>query len=292
MRAARARAPGRVRTSRGAAIVRTLIVTFVIAWSVAPIYAGLVTSLSRRTDVQAVPAHWIPSPVSLDGYRDVLPGSSGPDSEGPEFMRAMLNSLEIAAAATVIILVLSILSGYAFNRLRFPGRRWVMTAIIGTLVVPLFALIVPLFRIMSTWHLIDTMLGLLILYVTAYAPLGIWLFYNYVSALPSEIEEAGLVDGCNRFQALVRVVIPQMAPGIAALGAILVLSTWGEFLIPLIFATTSETHPLTVTITEFVGKYTTNVPLMMAAGMLSLIPPAVVALVLNRHIRSMLAGWW
>jgi multiple sugar transport system permease protein len=281
-----------MRASRGATIVRTLTVSLVILWSVAPIYAGLVTSLSRQVDVQAVPAHWFPRPVNVQGYRDLLPGGTGPTSEAPAFLRAMVNSIELAGASTAIILVLSIMSGYAFNRLRFPGRRWVMTAIIGTLIIPLFAIIVPLFRIMSTWHLIDTKVGLLILYVTAYAPLGIWLFYNYVSALPSEIEEAALVDGCSRLQALLRVVIPQMIPGIAALGAILVLSTWGEFLIPLIFATTSETHPVTVTITEFVGKYTVNVPLMMAAGMMSLIPPAAVALVLNRHIRSMLAGWW
>jgi len=281
-----------VKSARGAGIVRGGTIGLVLLWSVAPIYAGLVTSLSRQTDVEAVPTHWWPSPINLEGYRALLPGSPGPTSEAPAFLRAMLNSVEIAGAATLIILALSIMSGYAFNRLRFPGRRWIMTAIIGTLIIPLFAVIVPLFRIMSNWHLIDTKPGLLILYVTAYAPLGIWLFYNYVSALPSEIEEAALVDGCSRVQALVRIVVPQMIPGIAALGAILLLSTWGEFLIPLIFATTSDTHPITVTITEFVGKYTINVPLMMAAGMMSLIPPAVVALFLNRHIRSMLAGWY
>src|SRR5439155_23635536 len=109
---------------------------------------------------------------------------------------------------------------------------------------------------------------------------------------PVEVEQAALVDGCTRFQAMVRIVIPQMASGIAAVAAVLFLSTWGEFLIPLIFATTSGTQPVTVTIAEFVGKYTINVPLMMAAGMMSLIPPAVVALFLNRHIRSMLAGWY
>ena len=281
-----------MKRSRAGRIVRALTIVFVVSWSAAPIYAGLVTSLSRQTEVQAVPAHWWPSPVSLDAYRDILPGAGGPTTEAPAFMRAMLNSVEIAGGATVLILLLSVASGYAFNRLRFRGRRVLLAAIVGTLVIPLFAVIVPLFRIMSNWHLIDTRPGLLLLYVTAYAPLGIWLFYNYAAALPAEIEEAALVDGCSRVQALLRVLVPQMIPGIAALGAILLLSTWGEFLIPLIFATTSDTHPVTVTITDFVGKYTVDIPLMMSAGIMSLIPPAVVAFFLNRHIRSMLAGWY
>jgi multiple sugar transport system permease protein len=166
-----------------------------------------------------------------------------------------------------------------------------MGIIVGTLVIPLFALVVPLFRMYATWHLTNTMTGLVLLYTTAYLPLGIWLFYNYVRQLPREPEEAALVDGCTRVQALLWVVIPQMRAGISALAAILVISTWGEFLIPLIFSTTAATEPITVTIADFVGKYTVNVPLMMAAGILALIPPAVVALAVNRNIRSMLSGW-
>jgi multiple sugar transport system permease protein len=103
-------------------------------------------------------------------------------------------------------------------------------------------------------------------------------------------EEAALVDGCRRWQAFVRVVVPQMASAIAAVAAIIALSVWGEFLIPLLLTSTSNSKPVTVLITEYVGKYTTNYPLVAAAGVLALLPPALLALILNRRITSVMAG--
>ena len=102
--------------------------------------------------------------------------------------------------------------------------------------------------------------------------------------MPPEPEEAALIDGCRRWQAFIRVVIPQMSSGIAAVAAILVLSVWGEFLIPLLLTSTMNAKPVTVLITEYVGKYMTNYPILAAAGVLALIPPALLALVLNKRI--------
>jgi multiple sugar transport system permease protein len=267
-----------------------LTLTFVMLWTLSPIYVGVVTSFSTQTSVTSVPPQWFPAPISFDGYAALMPGAQGQGTSN-QFLGAFENSVLLSGVSTVFTLILSVLSGYAFARLRFPARRLVMFAVIGTIVIPLFLLIVPLFRIMSQLHLIGTFPGVITLYITAYTPLGIWLFYNYVRDLPIELEEAARVDGCTRFQAFRRVVIPQMRGGIAALTAILVLSTWGEFTIPLIFASNGQTQPLTVIITQFVGKYTLNVPVMMAAGVLSMLLPAAIALSLSRHIREMIGGW-
>jgi multiple sugar transport system permease protein len=272
------------------ALPRALVILVLLVWTLAPIYVGVVTSMSTRTSISDVPPQWVPSPVSLDGYASLLPGATGQGTSG-QFFDAFFNSVVLAGSATLLTLVLSVLSGYAFARLRFAGRRSVMVLVIGTIAIPLFLLIVPLFRIMSGLHLVGSFPGIITLYVVAYTPLGIWLFYNYVRELPIELEEAARVDGCTRFQAFRRIVIPEMRPGIAALTAILFLATWGEFTIPLIFASNEQTQPLTVIITQFVGKYTLDVPLMMAAGVISMLPPAMVALVLSRHIREMITGW-
>jgi multiple sugar transport system permease protein len=269
---------------------QVLTLAFVLVWSLGPIYVGIVTSLSTRTSVSSVPPEWFPSHISFDGYAGLLPGGPG-SGTSDEFIYAFWHSIILAGVSTIIALALSVLSGYAFSRLRFPGRRLVMALVVGTLVIPLFLLIVPLFRLMSSYHLIGTFPGLILLYVTAYTPLGTWLFYNYVRDLPVDMEEAGRVDGCTRFQAFYRIVIPQMRSGIAALAAILLLGTWGEFTIPLIFASNEQTQPLTVIITQFVGKYSRDIPLMMAAGVLSMLLPAGIALGLSRHIREMLGGW-
>jgi multiple sugar transport system permease protein len=269
---------------------KALTLTFVMFWTLSPIYVGVISSLSTQTGITSVPTQFLPAPVSFDGYAALLPGARGTGSSN-QFLNAFTNSVVLTSVSTTICLVLSVLSGYAFARLRFRGRRLVMFAVVGTIVIPLFLLIVPLFRLMSQLKLTGTFPGVITLYVTAYTPLGIWLFYNYVRALPVELEEAARVDGCSRFGAFRRIVIPQMRPGIAALTAILVLSTWGEFTIPLIFASNDKTQPLTVIITQFVGKYTLNIPVMMAAGVLSMLLPAVIALALSRHIREMLGGW-
>ena len=224
---------------RVSSIPQALTLAFVLVWTLSPIYVGVMTSLSTRTSISDVPPHWFPSPINLDGYAALLPGATG-EGTSDQFFAAFVNSVKLAGIATSITLTLSVLSGYAFARLRFRGRRVVLLAVVGTIVIPLFLLIVPLFRLMSQLHLIGTLPGVIALYVAAYTPLGIWLFYNYVRDMPVELEEAARVDGCSRFQAFRKVVLPQMRGGIAALTAILLLSTWGEFTIPLIFASNAR----------------------------------------------------
>jgi multiple sugar transport system permease protein len=174
--------------------------------------------------------------------------------------------------------------------LRFRGGRVAFGGILATLVIPVFVLVVALFRFMAELHLIDTQLGLVLVYLSTQAPLAIWLFYNYCRDLPTEPEEAALIDGCSRWSAFRKVVLPQMRSGIAAVTAIVMLLSYGQFLVPLLLASSSSTTPVTVLITDFVGKYTTNYPLLAAGGVIAILPPALVAVLLNRHIRGVLSG--
>jgi multiple sugar transport system ATP-binding protein len=185
--------------------------------------------------------------------------------------------------STLAILCVATSAGYAFARLRFPGRGVLFWTIIATIVVPVFTVLIALFGLMADADLIDRKLGLVLVFVSTTTPLATWLVHNHVKELPAEPEEAALIDGCTRWQAFWHVIVPQMRSGIAALSAIVALSVWGDFLIPLLLTSTSASKPVTVLIPEYVGKYTTNYPLLAAAGVLALLPPAVVALVLNRH---------
>jgi multiple sugar transport system permease protein len=203
----------------------------------------------------------------------------------------MRNSLAITIEATAVLLVFAVTAGYAFSRLKFAGRRIMFGSLVATLIVPALAVIVPLWRVMANLHLIGSQTGLLLIYISANAPLAVWLMYIHARELPIEVEEAARADGATRFQAFRLVVLPQMRSGIAAVAAIMALSIWGEFFIPLLFAPTAATKPATVLITEFVGKYTTNQPLLAAAGILILVPPALLAIILSRQIRGLLSGW-
>jgi multiple sugar transport system permease protein len=284
-----------VTRSPAAQFFRAVVITVIVLWSLAPIGLGVATSLSTPADVQAVPPRSLPHHATLDAYRSLLGGTGdsragGTVSETGAFAHAMWNSASITLMSTLAILCVAISAGYAFARLSFPGRGALFWASVATTVVPVFTVIIALFGLMADAHLIDRKLGLVLVFVSTTTPLAIWLVYNHVKELPVEPEEAALIDGCTRWQAFWHVVLPQMRSGVAALSAIVVLSVSGEFLIPLLLTSTSASKPVPVLIPEYVGKYTTNYPLLAAAGVLALLPPATVALVLNRHIRGMLSG--
>jgi multiple sugar transport system permease protein len=282
-------------TTLGGRILKTIAILAIVAWSVAPIVLGVLTSISTQRDVASVPSHWLPHDATTTAYQELLQGSKtratgGTVTEAGTFTRSMWNSTQLALVTTAVTLVLSTMAAYAFGRLRFRFGNAVLALLVGTMVIPIFVIVISLFQVLADAHLIDTKRGLVLVFVSTLTPLATWLLYTQVKEMPHEPEEAALIDGCRRWQAFVRVVIPQMSSGIAAVAAILVLSVWGEFLIPLLLTSTMNAKPVTVQITEYVGKYTTNYPILAAAGVLALIPPAVVALLLNKRIAGMLAG--
>lgn len=286
-----------MRNNFGLRIVRGFVIFLLLLWSLGPILVGLATSFSTQTELNQVPAPLWPRHPNLAAYRALLSSNSSmPDlpnvtSEMRAFGTSLRNTLLAVLGTVAVTLVVCILAAYALKRFRFPGRNIIFYAIIATITVPAFALVAPLFRIISDLKLLDTYTGLVLIYLSALGPFSLWLFYNYIGDLPVEIEEAAMVDGANRMQTFLHIVLPEMIPGIAALTAILTLSVWGQFFLPLLFAPTLATKPVTVLITEFVGKYNRNVPVISAAGILALIPPAIVAIGLNRYIRGMLMGW-
>ena len=281
-------------TTAGWRLARVLAIAFIVVWSLGPILIGVVTSVSSQAEVNAVPTVWVPHHLTATAYHSLLGGSNGRSggtvTEQGTYEHALLNSTEVALMATAAVLVVSTMASYAFGRLRFLLRRPLFYALLATMIVPIFVIVVALFQLMAQLQLIDSKLGLVLVFIATLSPLATWLQYNHIRELPGEPEEAALIDGCRRWQAFLHVVLPQMGSGIAALAAILVLSVWGEFLIPLLLTSTMNAKPVTVLITEYVGKYTTNYPILAAGGVLALLPPALVALLLNRRITGMLAG--
>lgn len=286
-----------MRDSRLTKSVRAGVVALLCLWSLGPLLIGVSTSLSTPLETKETPTRWIPREPDFSAYEALLGGAGEESGVGNDaaadasvFPEAMKNSIVVTLVSTAAVLLVAVLAGYGFSRLRFAGSAALLAVVLAAMVVPLFTLVVALFRLLAELDLVNTMPGLVMVYITATAPLAIWLFFNYCRELPPDPEEAALIDGCSRFGAFVRVVLPQMRSGIAALTAITMLGVWGQFLIPLLLTSTQETKPVTVVITEFIGKYTTNYPLLTAAGILAVIPPAIVALALNRHIRGMLSA--
>lgn len=272
------------------------LVALMAAWSLGPIVWIFISSISVRAELYSVPPHWIPHEPTLAPYRTVLfegegfRGAAG-QAAAELFRAGLLNSLIISTSTTLLVMALAPLLGYVFGRIEFPGRRALFYFVLALIALPGWPIIIGLFPMMSSLRLLDTRLGLVILLFTYRIPFEMWFMTGYFRAVPAEIEDAARVDGCTRLQALYRVTIHMVRPGIVAVSIISFLHSWNFFLVPLIMAYTLRSKPLTVTITEFVGQYYVHWDLMSAATILAIVPPVVMVILFQRHIvRGLSAG--
>lgn len=266
-------------------------VTLLLAWSLAPILWAVRSSLTRPVDLTASTFAFLPPTLTLQHYRNLLGSVSAfqgqvTQSVWPQFSRALLNSLLTSAAATVITVIAAALGGYTFARLRFPGRDAIFGLIVATLAIPAYTVMIPLYRMMVSVHLVDTYLGVTLVYVSAFLPLALWLMRSVYLGLPIALEEAAAIDGAGKLRTLFTIIMPMAGPGLMAAAILTFLTAWGQFLIPLVFSPTLATKPLTVLIPEFVSKNYIDYGLMNAAGVLAIIPPLLLVVFLNRYLIS------
>jgi multiple sugar transport system permease protein len=164
-------------------------------------------------------------------------------------------------------------------------------AIVATLGVPAYTVMIPLYRIMIGAGLVDTYLGVTLIYISAFLPLALWLMRSVYQAMPLSLEEAAWLDGASKLYTLVRIVLPLAGPGLVATAILTFLSAWGQFMVPLVFSPTLSTKPLTVLIPEFVTRNYVDYGLMNAAGIVAIVPPILLVIFLNRFlVQGLMAG--
>jgi multiple sugar transport system permease protein len=254
----------------------------------APFAWLLYASLVGPNDVSAVPLHWWPSHWTLGRYRDIFAGAQ--NSVATEFRSAVANSIVVACGTVVVSLVFGVLGGYALARLRFPLRRVTLLSFLVTYMLPPITLIIPLYLLMSRFGLLDTKLGLIIVYCSLAVPFSLWTMSNFFGTLPVELEEAARVDGCSRLGALVRVILPLSRPGIIATALYAFLLCWDEFLYSLIFTSTTRAKTIPVAIAEFTGRNAVDFGLIAAGGIIASLPPLILTLALQRYLISGLSS--
>jgi ABC-type glycerol-3-phosphate transport system permease component len=258
----------------------------VLIWSLVPIYWSLKTSL--ETEAAARAQNYVPLHPTLGNYATLLTRSG--DLPG-QIRRATLNIVIECGAATIVTVVLATLAAYAFARMRFRGRQPLFYAVLATMAFPAYTTLIPLYKIMSDFYLVNTYTGIVLVYVSGFLPLATWVLHNYFASMPIGLEEAALIDGASRLQVLRRIVLPLARPGIISTALITFLFAWAQFLFPLVLSTDSSTQPLTVVIAALQGRHVVPSTLLNAAGVLAIAVPALLALGFNRYIvNGLLAG--
>jgi len=178
----------------------------------------------------------------------------------------MVNISVECGVATVVTVLLSTLAAYAFARMKFRGRRILFYSVLATMAFPAYTTLIPLYRIMTAFGLVNTYSGIILVYVSGFLPLATWIMYNYMSSLPISIEEAAQVDGASRMKVLWHVVLPLARPGIISTAVITFLFAWGQFLFPLVLSSDLSTQPLTVVIASLQGRHTVPFSLAQRGG--------------------------
>jgi len=248
-------------------------------------------SLSTQVELFAIPMHWIPQHPTLQNYLDIIFPSLATSSVPRTFAVALMNSIKIASAVTAICIVIGSLAAYALVRIPFRFNRAIQLGIIATRMIPEVSLILPLFIIGTSLKLINKPVVLIITYMSFALPYAIWMMAAFFQTVPVELEEAARLDGCTRLGILFRVVMPISVPGLVSTAMFTFLLAWDEFFYALIFTSTLSAKTAPVAIAEFVGRYAVNITGMMAGGIITALPPVILAFIFQRYIVSgMTAG--
>ena len=254
---------------------------------VGPFLWMFISSISSQTELSSTPPHWIPQAPTLFRYKALFLGAGQGFANLPlgveKFLHGLMNSLIVSTLTTLVCVTTGTLAAYALARLTVPGKNKFMMAILSSQMLPVIVIIIPLYLVLQKLGMMDSLRGLVLLYTGFMLPTVIWIMHSYFLTLPHELEEAAMIDGCNRFQALIKVIIPLSGPGLVAVSAFTFLSSWNEFFMALIF-TGANTKTITVTVTEFSSQFGVDFGLMATGGVIGSIPPLILAFLLQKYI--------
>ncbi|HLH73315.1 MAG TPA: carbohydrate ABC transporter permease [Chloroflexota bacterium] len=280
-----ARTSERSRSLRSGRLVHRVVMVlaglFFGLWTLVPLYWIIATSLKNEIQVMRDPT-LIPTAITFHNYYSILYES--------KFLLYIKNSVEVAVVTTALSMLFGSIAAYAISRLRFRGRGVVARAIVVSYLVPGSLLFISLFEVLTELHLTDRLSGLMVVYLSFTLPFCTWLMIGYFRSIPSELEEAALVDGCNRVRALIHIILPLTVPALVVVTLFSFTQSWNEFLYALVFISSDSQKTFTVGLIGLIQGDTLPYSLMMAAATLGLIPPMLVYVISQRWVVSGLAA--
>ena len=200
------------------------------------------------------------------------------------FSDYLVNSLLLSVPSTLVVVAASTMAGYAFARLPFPGRTVIFYAVVLGLLVPFFTYMIPLYFQLRSMGLLDTLLGANLVLAASGISFGAFFMRAFFTDLPQELEQAARVDGASETQIFLRVMLPLVRPGMAALAVFTFLGNWNNFLVPLLYLPSGEYRPLTTGLYQFTGGRTTDIGPMAAGALITIVPVIILFIFLQRQV--------
>ncbi|PYE48948.1 carbohydrate ABC transporter permease [Deinococcus yavapaiensis] len=263
--------------------VKGLGLTVMILGGLFPLAWMFITSISAETDLQSLPLRYIPANPNFGNYGRVF-------SEQP-FGTFFLNSLIVSSVSTVVAVVIAALAAYALARLNLKRRGLLMTLVVAFSMFPVVSLVVPLFRLMRGADLLNSYPALILPYTALSLPVAILVLVAFFSSIPKDLEAAAMVDGCSRFGALWRVVVPLSAPGMVTAALLVFVNSWNEFLLALSFNTRETMRTVSVGVTLYQGEFSFPWPIISAAIIIAVVPVVTLIVIFQkRFVAGLTAG--
>ncbi|MEU9584439.1 carbohydrate ABC transporter permease [Streptomyces werraensis] len=264
--------------------VRVFLIVVGLFWLVPTV--GLLMASLRAPEDMAVDGWWTvftePSELTFGAYRTLL--------ENDDITASLLNTVYITVPATVLVVVIGALAGYAFAWMDFPGRDWWFLAVVGLLVVPVQVALIPIAELFGTLGIFGSLTGVVVFHVGFGLPFAVFLLRNFFAEIPKELLEAARLDGAGELRLFVRVVMPLAGPAVAALGIFQFLWVWNDMLVALIF-TDSGSQPITVALQTQVRQFGNNIDVLAPGAFISMVVPLVVFFAFQRQfVSGVMAG--
>ena len=260
-------------------VVSLLLVVFIGF----PLLWMLVSSFKPAEQLFVSPPRLLPSTLTLDWYRNVML-----QSDAPTYFR---NSVVIGAATTAICLSIGTLAAYGVTRFEFPGKRVFLIGALLSYVFPAIVLFVPIYMIINSLGLIDTLAGVVIAHTILTFPFALWMLRSFFIAIPREIDEAAWVDGASYFLTFVAIILPLALPGVFSVGVFVFVLSWNEYLFAGVLITSGSLKTIPVGISEFITSFDVRWGEIMAMGALATMPVIALFLSVQRFfLRGVIAG--
>jgi len=255
----------------------------ICALMIYPVLYVLMTSFKTQGDVVISPPSFFPPKWTLDGYRQVF--------RSDMFRYYLPNTIINALGSSLITAPIACMAAYSFSRYKYRGNRWLMLGILGLMMIPGLTNLVALYRLGSVLKLLSTHTIMILVYTAGGLPFTIWIVKAFFDAIPFEVEEAALIDGCSPVQSLRHVVMPLALPGLFAAFLMMLVDTWNEFLAAVILLSKNVSRTATVGLYDFQSQYEIAWHVLSAACIMIMLP-VVIAFIMGRKtfFRAMMEG--
>ncbi|MFI1000849.1 carbohydrate ABC transporter permease [Streptomyces galbus] len=268
----------------GGGLVRVLLLVVGLFWLVPTI--GLLISSLRPPDEMSASGWWKvfsqPSQLTFDSYQKLL--------ENSDITNSILNTVLITVPATLLVVIVGSLAGYAFAWMEFPGRDWWFLAVVGLLVVPVQVALIPIAELFGKIGLFGSILGVVLFHTGFGLPFAVFLLRNFFAEIPRELLEAARLDGAGELRLFFRVVMPLAGPAVASLAIFQFLWVWNDMLVALVF-TDADSQPITVALQTQVRQFGNNIDVLAPGAFISMVIPLAVFFAFQRQfVSGVMAG--